>query len=442
MRIGLLVGILSVAISGCGNSGIGGNGTGGSTSPVGSSGGVGLGGSSSSSSTPATGGSSSVVTSSNGGASAGSTAAGGQTGGTTGVTVSSTSSTAGQAGGATGGSSKTGGTTGAAGQTGTGGQAGGATGGSTKTGGTTGAAGQTGTGGRAGGATGGSTQTAGTTGTGSQPDGGLTNTCVPTKTFTTVDPTMAGPFTVKILKDIGPENGNADAKWNNQKPHFNLYLPQPLGGGYCHPVVTWSNGTGDQPPTYEVLIKQLASHGFVVVASLSSQTAAGTPIPPIAGVDWMVEQNDDAKNEFGLYHNLDITKIGATGHSQGGAATTMAGGDPRVTATAPICGSRANITMHGPAILICGGADTMVPCSSVLTAFNSITTVPVMLAEMAGTTHGSWIGSIKDPVMVATTGWMRVHLMNDTANRGWFYGANCKACTDSKWKVQRKMMDQ
>ncbi len=44
----------------------------------------------------------------------------------------------------------------------------------------------------------------------------------------------------------------------------------------------------------------------------------------------------------------------------------------------------------------------MVPCSSVQTAFNGITGVPVMMAEMAGTTHGSWIGSIKDPVMVGT----------------------------------------
>jgi hypothetical protein len=253
---------------------------------------------------------------------------------------------------------------------------------------------------------------------------------------------MAGPFKVVVKNNIGPENGNPDAKWNNQKPHFNLYLPDPLGQGYCHPVITWSNGTGDQPPTYEVLIKQLASHGFVVVASLSSQTAAGDPIPPIAGVNWMIEENDNPANEFGLYHNLDLSKIGATGHSQGGAATTMAGGDPRVVATAPICGSRANITMHGPALLICGGADTMVPCSSVQTAFDSISTVPVMMAELAGMTHGSWIGSIKDPAMVGVTGWMRVHLMNDTANRGMFYGASCKECSDSKWKVQRKMMDQ
>jgi hypothetical protein len=98
--------------------------------------------------------------------------------------------------------------------------------------------------------------------------------------------------------------------------------------------------------------------------------------------------------------------------------------------------------VHGPALLLCGGADTTVPCSKVQPAFDGITGFPVMMGELAGVTHGSWIGSIKDPVMVGTTGWMRVHLMNDTANRGMFYGASCKLCSDPKWKVQRKLMDQ
>jgi hypothetical protein len=37
---------------------------------------------------------------------------------------------------------------------------------------------------------------------------------------------------------------------------------------------------------------------------------------------------------------------------------------------------------------------------------------------------------------------LRVHLMNDSANRRMFYGASCKVCSDAKWKVQRKLMDQ
>jgi hypothetical protein len=44
--------------------------------------------------------------------------------------------------------------------------------------------------------------------------------------------------------------------------------------------------------------------------------------------------------------------------------------------------------------------------------------------------------------MLGVTAWMRAHLMNDAASRGMFYGPSCKVCSDSKWKIQRKMMDQ
>jgi hypothetical protein len=244
--------------------------------------------------------------------------------------------------------------------------------------------------------------------------------------------------------NVGPEAGVPDPKYNNTVQHFNLYRPQDLSQGYCHPIVTWGNGTNDQPKTYEVLIKQLASHGFVVVASLSSQTAQtanGSKLPQIVGIDWMIQENDNPQSA--LYHHLDTAHIGATGHSQGGAATTMAGADPRITAIAPIAGSRADITLHGPAALLCGGMDTTVPCSSVKSAYDSISTVPVLLGDNLGDTHGSWIGSIKNPYMIAVTGWMRVHLMGDTANRNMFYGPSCKLCTDTQhWHIDRKMMDQ
>jgi predicted dienelactone hydrolase len=256
----------------------------------------------------------------------------------------------------------------------------------------------------------------------------------------TADPSNPGPFQVTTEENVGPEAGIPDPKFNNTLRHFNLYRPTDLSQGYCHPIVTWANGTNDQPKTYEVLIKQLASHGFVVVASLNSQTAQGTPLPQIVGIDWLIEQSNDPTSP--LYHHLDTAHIGATGHSQGGAATTMAGADPRITAIAPIAGSRPDITLHGPAALLCGGMDTAVPCSSVKMAYDTISNVPVMLGDNLGDTHGSWIGSIKNPYMVAVTGWFRVHLMGDTANRGMFYGPSCKLCTDSHWQIQRKSMDQ
>jgi hypothetical protein len=328
----------------------------------------------------------------------------------------------------------------AAGGKSAGGQAGAGTGspgsaGSTSSGGQESQGGAAGIGGQAGG---GGASTAGMAGTGGQAGG--TGSCIG-KAWGTADPSQPGPFEVVTETNVGPTAGNPDPVHNNMVPQFNLYRPKDLSQGYCHPIITWGNGHADQPKTYEVLIKQLVSHGFVVIASLSSTVSQGTPAPMIVGVNWLLSQADDSSSE--LYHHLDTVHIGATGHSEGGLATTNAGSDPRILTIAPIAGSTATQGLRGPALLLCGGMDTTVPCSKIQTAFDAISNVPVMMGDNLGDTHGSWIGSIKNPYMVAVTGWMRVQLMGDTALRKMFYGPSCTLCTDTQhWQVQSKMMNQ
>src|SRR5262249_42740478 len=176
-------------------------------------------------------------------------------------------------------------------------------------------------------------------------------------------------------------------------------------GGLCHPVITWGNGTGSTPNLYGVLLKHLASHEFVVIASNSPNVAQGNPMPMVAGVTWVLEQNADPTSL--MYQRIDATHIGATGHSQGGFATTSAGADSHITTIAPICGATAQRNLHGPALLFCGGMDTTVPCSTIQTAFNGITNQPIMLAELLSATPVSWVtfcsGSPLRPTPVAVT---------------------------------------
>ena len=107
---------------------------------------------------------------------------------------------------------------------------------------------------------------------------------------------------------------------------FTLFRPSDLAqGGLCHPVITWGNGTGSSPSGYRVLSTQLASHGFVVIASNSPNVATGTPPPMVAGVAWVLEQNADPTSV--MYQRIDAAHVGATGHSQGGFATMTAGAD-------------------------------------------------------------------------------------------------------------------
>jgi hypothetical protein len=54
-------------------------------------------------------------------------------------------------------------------------------------------------------------------------------------------------FEMVTDKDAGPAAGVADALRDNMIPHFNVYRPKDLSHGYCHPIITWGNGTGDQP---------------------------------------------------------------------------------------------------------------------------------------------------------------------------------------------------
>jgi dienelactone hydrolase len=214
-------------------------------------------------------------------------------------------------------------------------------------------------------------------------------------------------------------------------------------GGLCHPVITWGNGTGSNPGLYQVLLNHLASHGFVVIASDSPQVAQGDPPPMLAGITWVLEQNGDPTSV--LYQRIDTTHIGATGHSQGGFATTTAAGDSRVTSIAPLTGASTQRNLHGPAWFFCGEMDTTVPCDTVQRAFDAVSTQPAMFANHLTSDHVNWVtfrGTTPSVVEVATTAWMRVHLMGDTALRSWFYGPSCRLCTDAAWEITQKMMDQ
>jgi hypothetical protein len=257
----------------------------------------------------------------------------------------------------------------------------------------------------------------------------------------TADPSKAGPYKTVTENDVGPQAGEPPD--GGVVPRFTLFRPDNMTDpDLCHPVITWGNGTGATPNMYGTLLKNFASHGFVVIASNNTNVARGNPAPMIVGVTWVLEQNEDPSSV--LYHRIDTAHIGATGHSQGAMATTQASGDSHITTSIPIEGASVQRNLHGPAMFFCGGQDDIVGCSGAQSALNAITTLPAMYAELIAVDHGSWMsrGNTLSAADTAFTAWMRVHLMGDTELRSWFYGASCKLCTDSAWNIDRKNMDQ
>ena len=353
----------------------------------------------------------------------------------------------------TGGSTATGGggsTGGAAigGSAGNGGSPGAGMSGASTAGTSTGGGVQGGTTGMAG--SGGSSATGGTAAAGA-PNGGASNagaggTGVPGDGCTvgawpTADPSAPGPYMVVTENDVGPEAGVAGD--DGTIPKFTLFRPATLSpNGLCHPVVTWGNGTGSTPNLYRSLLGNLASHGFVVIGSNNENVGQGNPKPMLVGVTWILEQNEDPSSV--LYHRIDVTHIGATGHSQGAFATSSASGDSHITTNVPIEGAQVQRNLHGPAMFFCGGMDDIVGCEGAQSALDAVTTLPAMYAEYLSVDHGSWLGRGNRPSVVESTvtAWMRVHLMADDSLRSWFYGPTCKLCTDTGWSIQQKNMAQ
>lgn len=329
----------------------------------------------------------------------------------------------GAAGGSGGTDATTGGDAGEAGQPGTGGTGGdsspGGSGGGLVTGGAGGGGGEAGGGGTGGGGTGGQTA-----------EGPCTVGAWPT-----ADPTQPGPFATTTETGVGPAQSDGT--------RFTLVRPTDLEQtALCHPIVTWGNGSGANPTFYSRLLEHLASHGFIAIASESGDVQQGNPYYQIAGALWVAEQGEDPASP--MYQRVDGSHIGATGHSKGGFATSEVGTDSRITTTAPACGAIGSSAMQGPTLILCGGQDPYVQCGNEPTgAYNGTSGVPTMLANSLGADHGNWFmgGSSVSDMEAAITAWMRVHLMEDTGLRDWFYGPSCQLCDDSAWSVQRKMMD-
>lgn len=367
------------------------------------------------------------------GSSSGGTA-NGPTGGTTGT---STGGSAGVSTSGTSGSSSGGSTTGVAGATGGGGTASAGSAGSASGGRSGGAGGQTGS-------TGGS--------------GGVVSSCTGGKAWPTANPTAAGPFEVAADKGVGPMAGyTPDPIYGDQQQRFNIYRPKNLAtSGYCHPILVWANGHTDNPEPnaplcvvdsgankwcgqYLPMMNHLASHGFVVIASLSTTTSKGDPLPTIAGLNWLLQQSEDASSAY--YHRLDTANIGQLGHSEGGMSTCMVASEPRYKALATICGTRTLSGVHTPMLFFCGGKDSVVSCDGVRDVFLTVKDQPAFFINELNSDHGSWVyQGAKGVSLSMAAAWFRVHLMGDTANRKYFYGPSCTFCTDNRVKVEQNSL--
>ncbi|HVU03401.1 MAG TPA: dienelactone hydrolase family protein [Polyangiaceae bacterium] len=237
-----------------------------------------------------------------------------------------------------------------------------------------------------------------------------------------------GPFAVKVVTGTGPSG------------QYTLFRPETLGdGGFVHPPMTWGNGITTTPDLYTELLSTFASHGFVVIASNSTNVTADLMT---SGLDWLVAQNTTA----GEFQGKLAPKCAVTvGYSLGGGAAVNAASHDGVVATVSFHGLQgASELAKGPVILFTSTADGFVTKAGyVQPCYDRSTVQPTILATLQVNAPADFAGHLyplggAGDERAPAVAWLRYWVYGDQGARSYFYGTDCKLCQAPWTDIQRK----
>ncbi|SNT62295.1 hypothetical protein SAMN05421812_11434 [Asanoa hainanensis] len=223
------------------------------------------------------------------------------------------------------------------------------------------------------------------------------------------DVTRPGPYAVTVDQTAGPD----DDGW--------LVYPTNAGqNGVDHPILVWGPGAGSGPADYSDMLRQWASHGFVVYSEVSSSSGAYM----VAALDWLEDQN--ASPSSPLYQDLDTSAVAFGGHSRGSIGTFDVADEPRLTTTIHVAGG--SFDGNGPdnlrkPTLYIGGDEDFATANMERDYTN--TDVPVWFTVLDGTDH---IYATRNGQHIITA-WLRWQLAGESFRRTTdFLSPTCTFC--------------
>ncbi|OQX67186.1 MAG: alpha/beta hydrolase [Sorangiineae bacterium NIC37A_2] len=204
-----------------------------------------------------------------------------------------------------------------------------------------------------------------------------------------------------------------------------------------HAPIIFGPGIGQQVSVHNTMLRNFASHGFVVVGSpvLSGGPGdAGNRMKMQDGLRWILEENDKAGSKY--EGKIWADRAVSMGFSVGGTAAVQVGGDPAVLTVVSIHGHTAEADLRGTMLQTTGTKDTVgMPLQQ---ATYDRSKVPTFLATLTDAPHG-YIeqngGGEERPAIVA---WMRYWIYGDTGAEKYFFGDDCVLCRPPWENPQRK----
>ncbi|XRQ08962.1 hypothetical protein ACN3XK_72865 [Actinomadura welshii] len=223
------------------------------------------------------------------------------------------------------------------------------------------------------------------------------------------DVTEPGPYAVTIDRAAGPDRDG----W--------LAYPANAGqDGVDHPILVWGPGAGSGPADYEDMLRQWASHGFVVYSEVSSSDGGYM----VDALDWLEGRN--AAPSSPLYQDLDTSEVAFGGHSRGSIGTFDAAGEPRLKTTVHVAGGSFDgdgpDSLRNPTLYIGGDEDF---ATANMERDYAGTDVPVWFNILDDTDH---IYATRNGQHIITA-WLRWHLAGEDFRRTEdFLSRTCTFC--------------
>jgi len=233
---------------------------------------------------------------------------------------------------------------------------------------------------------------------------------------------------------------------------YTIYRPAMLAEGKKYPPIVWANGgCGKDGLMFARFLLEIASHGFVIVAwgepngtGMGDLTTNG--VPQTQALDWIMKEAERPCSKY--YRKLDTSKIAAMGQSCGGLMTLGVSGDKRLS-TVVIWNSgmfdrdqKIYMGLHAPMAYFIGGMDD-VAYPQAQDDFAAINTVPVFYGNTPVGHFATYSQANGGEFARVGIGWLKWQLYGDESESGgkMFVGKDCELCKDSKWTVEKKMME-
>lgn len=251
-------------------------------------------------------------------------------------------------------------------------------------------------------------------------------------------------------------------------PRNVVYRPANLAalGSQKLGVVAWGNGgcSNDAASTRFHLL-EIASHGYLVIASGRILSGPGAPPPSgtrlpfpqtvpedlIAAIDWALAENGRQGSPY--FGRIDPQQVAVAGFSCGGLQAALVAKDPRVATlimqnTGTYDGERATMPglkvpkstlkgYHTPVLYIIGGP-TDVAYANAMEDFKLIDHVPVAMANLPVGHGGTYHEPNGGAAAQVAVDWLNWQLRGDAKAGARFVGENCGLCTDARWTLERK----